>query len=144
MRRRRFLMSATGALLAAPRVLRASVPLRLGALYQDDQSFSPLAQSLDGQWVEIAGFMAPLLRANAPFFVLTDAPATACPFCDPEAQWSPEFLAVYTRRMLRPLPFDTALVAEGEFRLGTFSDPANGFSSNIRLIDATYREDYSQ
>ncbi|MFN4128981.1 MAG: hypothetical protein ACK4GC_04085, partial [Paracoccaceae bacterium] len=75
---RRRLLSLLPALpLAAmlPGRLRAEGgPIRLRDLYNRDLSFSDLALSHEGERITIAGFMAPPLRAETNFFVLTKMP----------------------------------------------------------------------
>ncbi len=43
--------------------------------------FSDQVKSASGKEVAISGFMAPPLKAEANFFVLTEIPMSICPFC---------------------------------------------------------------
>ena len=67
---------------------------------QQGLSFSDLAQELAGERVAVQGFMAPPLKAEAHFFVLTKTPMAVCPFCETEADWPDDILAVYTKRVI--------------------------------------------
>ena len=140
MRRRALILSAAAALAARP-VLAAAErdgPLRMRDLYEKDMSFSALAQDLKGERVRVQGFMAPPLDPGLPFFVLTKRPMAVCPFCESEAEWPPDILAVYTKRALEPVSFNRPLEVEGVLELGGFEDPDIGFVSRVRLRDATY------
>ena len=112
--------------------------MRLRDLYDRDGGFSALAKDSEGQRVEIAGFMAPPLKADARFFVLTKMPMAVCPFCETEAEWPEDILAVYTKRLVKPVPFNVKIKTRGILELGSFRDPDTGFLSLIRLVDATY------
>lgn len=113
--------------------------IRLRDLYNKDMSFSDLAQSMEGRRVAVSGFMAPPLKAESSFFVLTKIPMSVCPFCETEAEWPDDILAVYTKRTLRVVPFNVPIVTEGTLELGTFVDEETGFLSRVRLADAIYR-----
>ena len=80
--------------------------------------------------------MAPPLKADAPFFVLTKRPMTVCPFCSDEAEWPRDILAVHTKRTVRTVAFNIPIVASGTLELGTETDPDTGFVSRVRLVDA--------
>lgn len=141
---RRTFLTATGAFLAMPASITRAVaddPIKLRTLYDRDQSFSELAKSLEGTRVTVQGFMAPPLKAESNFFVLTKMPMAICPFCETEAEWPDDILAVYTKRTLKVIPFNVRIVAQGELALGTYTDPELGFVSRVRLIDATYGTD---
>ena len=145
--RRRALARAGGAALAglAPALLapvparaeRVAEELRLRELYAKDGSFSALAEDLAGTRIDVTGFMAPPLKADAAFFVLTKRPMTVCPFCNDEAEWPRDILAVYTRRAVRTVAFNIPLVASGTLELGTETDPDTGFVSRVRLAGAS-------
>ena len=68
--------------------------LRIRDLYAKGAEFSDKAQSLSGQKVVIQGFMAPPLKADAAFFVLTKLPMAVCPFCDSELNWPTDIVLV--------------------------------------------------
>ncbi|MEL6584809.1 MAG: hypothetical protein AAFQ36_13340 [Pseudomonadota bacterium] len=135
---RRFVISAVPALAVAASPLRAAIgtALEMRDLYESDMSFTEEATALAGERVSFTGFMAPPLRAAFPFFVLTKVPMAVCPFCDDAAQWPPDILAVYTKRVLRPIPFHVRVETRGVLELGAFRDPETGFVSRVRLTDA--------
>ena len=110
-------------------------------LYNKDLSFSDYAREREGQRVSVTGFMAPPLKAEASFFVLTKRPMAVCPFCETSADWPDDILAIYTKRTLEVLPFNIRLRTEGTLQLGAFKDPDTGFLSRVRLVDATVERD---
>ena len=57
--------------------------------------FSDKVKNLAGQRITIKGFMAPPLKAEAAFFVLTREPVALCPFCQSDADWPDNILVVY-------------------------------------------------
>lgn len=139
MQRRNFLNAlAAGAALAniRPALAADDDEIRLRELYNRDMSFSPLAQQLEGERVSVSGYMAPPLKADSNFFVLTKMPMAVCPFCETEAEWPDDILAVYTKRTLRVVPFNVPIVTEGFLELGTFRDEETGFLSRVRLAEA--------
>ena len=110
--------------------------IRLRELYEKDLSFSALALSLKGQRIKVRGFMAPPLKADAAFFVLTKRPMATCPFCSTSAEWPDDILAVYTKRGLPKLPFNVGIEVNGVLDLGDAQDEDTGFFSRVRLNDA--------
>lgn len=140
--RRCFLISglAAPALTLVPyaNAATASDPLRLRELYNRDRSFSDLAKSLAGERITVRGFMAPPLKAESNFFVLTKMPMAVCPFCESEAEWPDDILAVYTKRTVDVVAFNLGIETRGVLELGPFKDPETGFLSMVRLSDATY------
>lgn len=108
-------------------------------LYAAGAEFSAQAKYLDGREVAIQGFMAPPLKADAAFFVLTKLPLAVCPFCDTELDWPTDIVLVRLRRGQDWVDFNQPIVVTGRLRLGTEIDPATGFLSRIRLEDAAYR-----
>ena len=134
---RRFFL--TGMLwLTTGRAVAEDGPMLMRDLYNKDLSFSDRAQALEGERISVAGYMAPPLKADSDFFVLTARPMAVCPFCETEADWPDDILAVYTKRSLKTVPFNVRIVTTGELALGTFTDPELGFVSRVRLMDASY------
>ena len=143
MHRRRFALATLGALvlpLAAPRLARAAAegPVKLRDLYARGGGLSDLGRALLGERIEVEGFMAPPLRAESDFFVLTKMPMAVCPFCETSAEWPSDILAVYTRRTVDVVPFNVRIVTRGVLEDGEYRDPATGFLSLLRLTEATY------
>ena len=112
--------------------------IKLRDLYNKDLSFSNLAKAKEGARIAVTGFMAPPLKAESSFFVLTMRPMAVCPFCETEADWPDDILAVYTKRTLKVVPFNVGIVVRGRLELGGFKDPETGFVSRVRLADAVY------
>ena len=139
MERRKFLVSSPVFLLL-PRAAAAQEDraIRLRDLYNKDKSFSDLALANEGQRITVDGFMAPPLKAESTFFVLTKMPMAVCPFCEPGQTWPDDILPVYTRRVLDPLPFNIPMNASGILELGDYVDPETGFFSKLRLTEAIY------
>jgi len=111
-------------------------PIRLRDLYEKDGSFSAWAESRAGSRVPIRGFMAPPLKADADFFVLTKQPMSTCPFCESEAEWPRDILVVRTKRRFDVLAYNIGIVVDGVLELGTETEQRTGFVSRVRLIDA--------
>lgn len=134
--RRMALLGLTATLTPLP--LRAEAPVLLRDLYNKDLSFSDLATGLKGKRITVEGFMAPPLRAESSFFVLTRRPMAVCPFCSSELDWPDDILAVYTKRLVEVISFNVPIAVTGVLELGTYRDPDLGFVSRVRLSDAEY------
>lgn len=136
--RRRFLVIAAGLIGACFATGgRADVEIiKLRDFYEKDLSFTPLATSLAGQRVAVTGYMAPPLKAEAEFFVLTKRPMADCPFCNDASDWPDDIVAVFTKRTVRVEPFNAGIVVRGRLELGDARDPITGFFSRLRLVDA--------
>ena len=141
-RRQILLIGLAVGLTAGPGLIRpaaaADGPIKLRDLYNKDQSFSDLARSLEGRRITVNGFMAPPLKAEISFFVLTKKPMAVCPFCETEAEWPEDILAIYTKRTVEVISFNRKIETSGVLELGTFKDPETGFVSRVRLVDAVY------
>ena len=140
MDRRRFVVLSP-ALLLVPRAASAQEEdgtIRLRDLYNKNMSFSDVALASEGQRIVVNGFMAPPLKAESTFFVLTKMPMAVCPFCEPGQTWPDDILPVYTRRVVDPSPFNVPMQTTGILELGDYVDPDTGFFSVLRLVEATY------
>ncbi len=135
---RRSLMAALAMLPLARTVLADDGPVKLRDLYNKDLSFSDLAEGLKGQRITVEGFMAPPLRAESSFFVLTRRPMAVCPFCESTADWPSDIVAIYTKRLVEVIAFNIPITVTGTLELGTYKDPELGFVSRVRLVDAAY------
>jgi hypothetical protein len=112
--------------------------IRIRDLYGRGAEFSEKAVSLADQTVQIQGFMAPPLKPDADFFVLTKLPMAVCPFCDSEMNWPNDIVLVRLRDRQDWVDFNRPIVATGTLSLGTEIDEDTGFVSRIRLVDASY------
>jgi hypothetical protein len=134
---RRTLLALAAPALLAPAMLRAQgEPIRLRDLYNRDMSFSDLALAHEGERVAVAGFMAPPLKAESTFFVLTKMPMAVCPFCEPGQTWPDDILAVRARRVVEVIHFNVPITTTGVLELGDHVDEEFGFFSRVRLTDA--------
>ncbi len=140
MQRRAFLTAGLGAITATalPGTSLGEDVIKLRDLYARDGSASDLALSREGQRITVDGFMAPPLQAESQFFVLTRIPMAVCPFCETEADWPADILAVYTKRIVDVVPFNRRIQSRGVLELGPYRDPDTGFLSMVRLNDAVY------
>ena len=125
--------------LIAPGAAHADEPIRMRDLYNKDLSFSDVALGNEGKRITVSGFMAPPLKAESEFFVLTKRPMAVCPFCEPGMPWPDDILAVYARRVVQVIGFNIPILTEGVLELGDYVDPELGFASKVRLTDAAYR-----
>ena len=82
--------------------------------------------------------MAPPLRADSNFFVLTRRPMATSPFCSSSADWPTDIVAIYTKRQVKVIAFNIPIAVTGVLELGTYKDPELGFVSRVRLADAGY------
>lgn len=108
-------------------------------------SFSPLGlefsdriKTLTGESIRIQGFMAPPLKAEAQFFVLTEIPMALCPFCSTDADWPDNILVVYLDRKQTFTRPNQLIEAQGQLERGSWTDPETGFVSQLRLRAASY------
>ncbi len=105
-------------------------------LFNKDLSVSPKAQVLAGKRIDIFGYMSPPPVAESDFFVLTQRPLALCPFCDPDAEWPDQVMAIYTRTPAKLYPFNVLLRVRGTLQLGEDTHDATGFRSKIRMRDS--------
>lgn len=140
--RRRFLFLVV-ALLAAPHV-GAVEPLGFDTLYKRigvlGIEYAERALALRGQAVRVRGYMAPPLKPESRFFVLTREPVAVCPFCASDAEWPVDIVVVYLKDTLAPVDFNRRVEATGKLEIGSWTDPHTGFVSQVRIVDAEVRE----
>jgi hypothetical protein len=143
--RRRVLaaLAALGA-AAAARPARAEPPrIGFGDLYKSfgvlGLEFSDRLVALRGEQVAMRGFMAPPLRAESDFFVLTREPLALCPFCSSDADWPVDIVVVYLGRQETPTNPSDRIEVTGKLEVGSWVDPESGFVSMIRIVDARFR-----
>jgi len=142
--RRGFLTAlAATPLIASSRFARASVtPLSFDDLYGKISAlgleFSDKVKTLNGQQVEMSGFMAPPLKAEAKFFVLTEIPMSICPFCSTDADWPDNIVVIYLDEKQTFVQPGTRIDVAGTLEVGSWTDPETGFLSRLRLRGANY------
>ena len=128
-----FLLSLLGRpALAAPEVLK------FRDLYLRGRALTPRAQGLQGQEVEMVGYMAPPLKPEINFFVLTRLPMSICPFCESAAEWPTDIVLALTDDPVRPVRYTDLIRVSGRFETGFETDPETGVVSFLRLRAARY------
>jgi hypothetical protein len=142
--RRRVLaaLAALGA-AAATRANAETPRIGFGDLYKSfgvlGLEFSDRLVGLRGAEVAMRGFMAPPLRAESDFFVLTREPLALCPFCSSDADWPVDIVVVYLHRQETPTNPSDRIEVTGTLEVGSWVDPESGFVSMIRIVDARFR-----
>ena len=116
----------------------ANAPAKIRDLYARGTELSDFATGGAGARLTFEGFMAPPLKADTQFFVLTKMPMSVCPFCETSAEWPNDILAIYTKRKVKVTPFNRKIEVRGVLELGDYRDPETGFVSMVRLTKATY------
>ena len=134
--RRNVLGLLGAALVASPG--RAAVPLTFGDLFVRQGQFTPRLAAAAGQNVTMRGYMAPPLKAEARFFVLTRSPMAVCPFCETEMQWPDDIVLVLTDDVIGAVPYNVRIRVTGQLDLGFEKDADTGFVSLIRLEGADF------
>lgn len=100
--------------------------------------FSDKVKAFAGQKIVIDGFMAPPLKAESLFFVLTKKPMALCPFCSSDADWPEDILVVYLAERQTFVQSNKMIRVEGILEYGSWTDPETGFLSLLRLRQANF------
>ena len=100
--------------------------------------YSEKVKTLTGQQVEMSGFMAPPLKAEAKFFVLTEIPMSICPFCSTDSDWPDNIVVIYLDEKQTFVQPGTRIDVAGTLEIGSWTDPETGFLSRLRLRGANY------
>lgn len=100
--------------------------------------FSAKLQGERGHSVTMRGFMAPPLKAEARFFVLTEKPMALCPFCSSDADWPDNIVVVYLSRPQTFVQYNAPITVTGTLEVGSWRDPDTEFLSLVRLVDASF------
>lgn len=95
-------------------------------------------KSLAGKKVTILGFMAPPLKADAKFFVLTKEPVSLCPFCSTDADWPESIIVVFLSEKQDFVQANRIIAVTGTLELGSRMDEETGFVSLVRLVNARF------
>ncbi len=140
--RRRFLLGA--AALLASRLVGASELLTFDGLYKSNTvlglKFAERTLAQQGKRVRLRGYMAPPLKPESQFFVLTREPVAICPFCSSDAEWPVDIVVVYTAKTVIPTDFSERIEVDGTLEVGSYVDPQTGFVSQLRLRDSLLRK----
>jgi hypothetical protein len=97
------------------------------------------SRSLAGKPVQMLGYMAPPLKPEVEFFVLTRAPVALCPFCNSDADWPSDIVVVYPREREGWSQDGLPVAVSGTFEVGAKVDAKTGFVSLVRIVDAKVR-----
>ncbi len=129
--------------LAASPPARAALPqLGFNELYAKISvtglTLSDKLKALTGQRIAMRGFMAPPLKAEAKFFVLSSTPLSICPFCSSDADWPEDIVVVYLNEKQTFVQYNAPIDVEGALEVGSWTDPETGFVSLIRLTSARF------
>ena len=144
--RRRLLQAAAG-LVAIPLAVAPTrgaaddaSKLAFNEIYRSEGvlglELSAKSKALSGKPVRMLGYMAPPLKPDAPFFVLTRAPVALCPFCNSDADWPSDIVVVYPRERSAWAQDGLPVAVSGLLELGSKVDRQTGFVSLVRVVDA--------
>jgi len=140
--RRRFLLCIAALLVTA--LARAAELLTFDGLYKSNTvlglKFADRTLELKGRSVRLRGYMAPPLKPESKFFVLTREPVAICPFCSSDGEWPVDIVVVYASRTVIPTSFSERIEVEGTLEVGSFIDPGSGFVSQLRIRDAVFHK----
>jgi hypothetical protein len=100
--------------------------------------FSDKLKQLSGKEISMKGFMAPPLKAEAAFFVLTEIPMALCPFCSSDSDWPDNIVVVYLSEKQTFVQPSTTIDVTGVLEHGSWTDPETGFVSLVRICNAQY------
>lgn len=100
-------------------------------------TFSDKVKALAGREVAMQGYMAPPLKAEADFFVLTEIPMSICPFCSSDADWPDNIVVVYLERAQTFEQANALIEVRGTLEVGSRTDPVTGFVSRLRIVGAS-------
>lgn len=141
---RRGLLQGLAALgLSAPAFAGEPEPIAFDSLYKSfgvlGFQFSDRVTSLRGQEVRITGYMAPPLKPESRFFVLTREPLAICPFCQSDADWPVDIVVIFMKEETPLVSAGRKVAVTGRLEIGSATDAETGFVSQIRLVDASFR-----
>ena len=128
--------------LCAGKAAAAPSPLTFDEMYGKigvlGLEFSEKLKQLTGKEIRMKGFMAPPLKAEAAFFVLTEIPMALCPFCSSDSDWPDDIVVVYLSEKQTFVQPSTTIEVRGVLEHGSWTDPETGFVSLVRIRDAEY------
>lgn len=144
MKRRNFLAALFFSAMAPVAAVKAASDLKLGfeEMYEGNPilglQFSQKLKSFADKTVSVEGFMAPPLKPEADFLVMTREPVSLCPFCNSDQDWPDNIIVVYLSKKQEFVQPNRPIVVTGRLELGSFTDKETGFVSLVRLFDATF------
>ena len=137
---RRTLLTAPMLMLLPKVALAETEQLKFRDLYLRGRDLTERAKGLAGQKVEMIGYMAPPLKPEINFFVLTKLPMSTCPFCETEAQWPDDIVLALTDSPVQAVRYTDLIRATGTFESGFETDAETGFVSFLRLRGTEYKK----
>jgi hypothetical protein len=90
-------------------------------------------RSLDGREVIMEGYMAPPLKPELDFFVLSRIRLEFCPFCSDAADWPNDIAVVYMTGDPVKVTLEPVRV-RGKLEVGQVVDPETGMVSLVRIF----------
>jgi hypothetical protein len=140
---RRRAMLGAALLLPTPTWALDGAVLKFDQLYKSfgvlGYEFSDTLLALKGKPVTMRGYMAPPLKPESRFFVLTGEPLALCPFCQSDADWPADIVVIYLQRQAPMLGGGDPVMVSGRLEVGSWTDPESGCVSQIRIVDAAFR-----
>ncbi len=117
--------------------------LKFAELYKSrtvlGMAFSDRTTELAGKVVVLAGYMAPPLKPESAFFVLTRSPVSICPFCSSDADWPADIVVVYLKNPTGFMQDGSPVSVSGTLQMGSKRDLETGFVSQLRVVDAVVK-----
>lgn len=101
--------------------------IRTGLLLSDE------LVSLDGQAVIMEGYMAPPLKPELDYFVLTRIRLAFCPFCSTAGDWPDDIALVYMPDGETTVATERPIRVTGRIEVGMSVDEETGMVSLVRL-----------
>ena len=144
MKRRNFLAALFFSAMSPVAAVKAASDLKLDfeEMYEGNPilglQFSQKLKSFADKTVSVEGFMAPPLKPEADFLVMTREPVSLCPFCNSDQDWPDNIIVVYLSKKQEFVQPNCPIVVTGRLELGSFTDKETGFVSLVRLVDATF------
>lgn len=114
--------------------------LKFKEVWAAGMEFSEKTKRLNKKPVVMRGFMAPPLKPDAAFFVLTKIPMAVCPFCESEADWPDDIILVRLKGRQEFVQYNVPIETTGILEIGTDVDEESGFVSRLRIVGAKFRE----
>ena len=145
MQRRQFLQGLLAVPIAGavPAAFAADPELMFDEMYAGSSvlglRFSEKLKTLSGMKIRIRGFMAPPLKAEAKFLILTKEPVSLCPFCNSDQDWPDSIIVVKLSRRQDFVQANRLIEVTGLLETGSQTDEATGFVSLVRLVNARYK-----
>jgi len=142
--RRQILAGVAACLVASRARAGEAAPLKFTELYRPAGAAGLVTttktNALAGGTVTMKGYMAPPLKPDADFFVLTREPMSVCPFCDYAANWPSDIVVVHLTGANDYADNALPIAVTGTLDLGPRMDPKTGFVSLLRLERSTYEK----